>query len=57
MDADDELHDEEDGPLGRSTSGSPVAEPGHRLRNGLISFSPDIAAWIAKIMGSQNLDT
>jgi len=41
-------------PPGRGTTGPPIVESGHRVRDALISFSPTFAVWIAKILGAQD---
>jgi hypothetical protein len=55
MDATDE-HRSDDSLPGRSTSGSPIVAPEHRFRDTLISWSPDIAAWIARFIGENPPD-
>jgi hypothetical protein len=56
MDSKDEDQDD-DGPPGRSSSGSPIVEPEHRIRDALISCSPGLAAVLTRFIGEQNLDT
>ncbi len=54
MDPTDEHQD--DGPPGRSTSGSPIVAPEHRFRDTLVSWFPDSAAWIARFIGENSPD-
>jgi hypothetical protein len=49
MDADE--HRDDDSPPSRSTSGSPITAPEHRVRSTLVSWFPDIAAAIARFIG------
>jgi hypothetical protein len=55
MDPIDE-HQDDDGPPGRSTSGPPIVEAGHRVRDALVSFSPAIAAWLTRFVGENPPD-
>jgi len=43
-------HENDDGPPGRGTRGPPITEPGHRVRDTLISWAPDTAAWITELL-------